>query len=202
MSETIEILNYKDIKVEKSKYKTINFNGIDIKVYQYIMAQDMLDLINSVLQKSKESGYFSPFKVDLYTHLNIVYLVTDITFSQEDREDELALYDQLESSGLMQMIINALPANYYQSILSFVEETINRIQDYNKTTAAVLNALIQDLPKNAEAAMNFVNSFDPNKYEAVKKFAEAANGGRNISTNLPVHASVEPVKKKPIIIKK
>jgi hypothetical protein len=33
MSETIEILNYKDIKVEKSKYKTINFNGIDIKVY-------------------------------------------------------------------------------------------------------------------------------------------------------------------------
>lgn len=202
MSETIEILNYKDIKVEKSKYKTINFNGIDIKVYQYIMAQDMLDLINSVLQKSKENGYFSPFKVDLYTHLNIVYLVTDITFSQEDREDELALYDQLESSGLMQMIINALPANYYQSILSFVEETINRIQDYNKTTAAVLNALIQDLPQNAEAAMNFVNSFDPNKYEAVKKFAEAANGGRDISTNLPVPAPVEPVKKKPIIIKK
>ena len=202
MSETIEILNYKDIKVEKSKYKTINFNGIDIKVYQYIMAQDMLDLINSVLQKSKENGYFSPFKVDLYTHLNIVYLVTDITFSQEDREDELALYDQLESSGLMQMIINALPANYYQSILSFVEETINRIQDYNKTTAAVLNALIQDLPQNAEAAMNFVNSFDPNKYEAVKKFAEAANGGRNISTNLPVPAPVESVKKKPIIIKK
>lgn len=200
MSETIEILNYKDIKVEKSKYKTINFNGIDIKVYQYIMAQDMLDLINSVLQKSKENGYFSPFKVDLYTHLNIVYLVTDITFSQEDREDELALYDQLESSGLMQMIINALPANYYQSILSFVEETINRIQDYNKTTAAVLNALIQDLPQNAEAAMNFVNSFDPNKYEAVKKFAEAANGGRDISTNLPVPA--EPIKKKPIIIKK
>lgn len=202
MSETIEILNYKDIKVEKSKYKTINFNGIDIKVYQYIMAQDMLDLINSVLQKSKENGYFSPFKVDLYTHLNIVYLVTDITFSQEDREDELALYDQLESSGLMQMIINALPANYYQSILSFVEETINRIQDYNKTTAAVLNALIQDLPQNAEAAMNFVNSFDPNKYEAVKKFAEAANGGRDISTNLPIPAPVEPVKKKPIIIKK
>lgn len=202
MSETIEILNYKDIKVEKSKYKTINFNGIDIKVYQYIMAQDMLDLINSVLQKSKENGYFSPFKVDLYTHLNIVYLVTDITFSQEDREDELALYDQLESSGLMQMIINALPANYYQSILSFVEETINRIQDYNKTTAAVLNALIQDLPQNAEAAMKFVNSFDPNKYEAVKKFAEAANGGRDILTNLPTPAPVEPVKKKPIIIKK
>lgn len=202
MSEAIEILNYRDIKVEKSKYKIINFNGIDIKVYQYIMAQDMLDLINSVLQKSRENGYFSPFKVDLYTHLNIVYLVTDIVFSQEDREDELALYDQLESSGLMQMIINALPANYYQSILSFVEETINRIQDYNKTTAAVLNALIQDLPQNAEAAMNFVNSFDQNKYEAVKKFAEAANGGRDISTNLPTSTPIEPVKKKPIIIKK
>jgi hypothetical protein len=150
------------------------------------MAQDMLDLINSVLQKSRENGYFSPFKVDLYTHLNIVYLMTDIVFDADDRADELALYDQLESSGLMQEIINLIPSTYYQTILSFVEETIERIQEYSKTTAAVINTIIEDMPKNAEAAMNFVNQFDPEKFEAVKKFAEAANGNRDIKTNKPV----------------
>lgn len=187
MSGNIEVLNYKDMKKENYfKYKTLNYNGIEIKVYQYIMAQDMLDLINSVLQKSRENGYFSPFKVDLYTHLNIVYLMTDIVFDADDRADELALYDQLESSGLMQEIINVIPSSYYQTILSFVEETIERIQEYNKTTAAVINTIIEDMPKNAEAAMNFVNQFDPDKFEAVKKFAEAANGNRDIKTNKPV----------------
>lgn len=187
MSENVEVLNYKDMKKENYfKYKTLNYNGIEIKVYQYIMAQDMLDLINSVLQKSRENGYFSPFKVDLFTHLNIVYLMTDIVFDADDRADELALYDQLESSGLMQEIINLIPSAYYQTILSFVEETIERIQEYNKTTAAVINTIIEDMPKNAEAAMNFVNQFDPDKFEAVKKFAEAANGNRDIKTNKPI----------------
>ena len=196
MPTEVNILKYKDVKKENYfQHKILNFNGVEIKVYQYIMAQDILDLISSVLQKAREDGYYSPFKVDVYTHLNIVYLATDITFDDEDREDELALYDQLESSGLMQAIINELPKPLYQNILSFVEETIERIQEYNKTTAAVLNALITDMPKNAEAAMNFVNQFDPEKFEAVKQFAEAANGGRDIKTNLPVN-------KKPIIIKK
>jgi hypothetical protein len=157
------------------------------------MARDILDLINSVLQKSRENGYFSPFKVDMYTHLNLVYLATDIVFSDEDRADEVALYDQLESSGLMQQIIGLLPEKMYNNILSFVDEEVKKIEAYNKTSAAVISALIEDLPKNAEAAKKIVESFDPEKYAAVINFAEAANGGRDIKTNKP---------KKPIVIKK
>ena len=199
----VEILKYEQIKSDNYfAHKVLDYKGIKIRVYEYITAQDMLDLINSVLQKSREDGYFSPFKVDVYTHLNIIYLATDIVFNDEDRADELALYDQLESSGLMQAVINLIPKERYQAILSFVEETIERIQEYNKTTAAVLNAIVNDLPRNAEAAMNFVNNFDPSKYEAVKKFAEAANGGRNIITNETVeNASVKPAKKT-VVIKK
>lgn len=190
----VEILKYEQIKKDNYfAYKTLDFNGIKIRVYQYIMAQDILDLINSVLQKSAENGYYSPFKVDMYTHLNLIYLASDIVFSPEDREDEVALYDQLESSGLMQQIIGLIPEKVYESILNFVDETVKKIEAYNKTTAAVVNALISDLPKNAEAAKQIVDSFDPEKYAAVINFAQAANGNRDIKTNEP---------KKPIIIKK
>ena len=190
----VEILKYEQIKQDDYfAYKILDFKGIKIRVYQYIMAQDILDLISSVLQKSAEDGYFSPFKVDMYTHLNLVYLASDIVFSPEDREDETALYDQLESSGLMQQIIALIPEKVYNSILTFVDETVKKIEAYNKTTAAVLNMLIQDLPKSAEAAKQIVDNFDPEKYAAVLNFAEAANGNRDIVTNEP---------KKPIIIKK
>lgn len=198
--ETFEILKYEQVKKDLSfSYKTINFNGIDIRVYQYMSARDMLDLINSVMQKSREEGYFNPFKVDIYTHLNILYLMTDIVFQDEDRSDELALYDEVETSGLLQAVIEKLPQKYYTELLSFVEENLKRAQAYASTTAAVINALANQLPQSAEAAMNFVNSFDPDKYEAVKRFAEAANGNRDIVTNLPVETAP---KKKPVIIKK
>lgn len=194
MAETITTLNYEEIKQDNYfAHKVLDFKGTKIRVYQYIMARDILDLINSVLQKSRENGYFSPFKVDMYTHLNLVYLATDIVFSDEDRADEVALYDQLESSGLMQQIIGLLPEKMYNNILSFVDEEVKKIEAYNKTSAAVISALIEDLPKNAEAAKKIVESFDPEKYAAVINFAEAANGGRDIKTNEP---------KKPIVIKK
>lgn len=194
MAETVTTLNYEEIKQDNYfAHKILDFKGTKIRVYQYIMARDILDLINSVLQKSRENGYFSPFKVDMYTHLNLVYLATDIVFSDEDRADEVALYDQLESSGLMQQIIGLLPEKMYNNILSFVDEEVKKIEAYNKTSAAVISALIEDLPKNAEAAKKIVESFDPEKYAAVINFAEAANGGRDIKTNEP---------KKPIVIKK
>jgi hypothetical protein len=53
---------------------------------------------------------------------------------------------------------------------------------YKNTAAAVLSGIVQDLPKNAAAAKEIMDSFDPNKYQQVIDFATAANGGRNINT--------------------
>ncbi|MBO7079189.1 MAG: hypothetical protein J6W64_05215 [Bacilli bacterium] len=52
---------------------------------------------------------------------------------------------------------------------------------YRGTAAAVVNAFIQDLPRNAEIAKEIVDSFDPQKYQEVVEFAKAANGGRAIT---------------------
>ena len=54
---------------------------------------------------------------------------------------------------------------------------------YSNSAAAVLQRIITDLPKNAAAAQQIVNNFNPEQYQAVVDFATAANGGRNINTN-------------------
>ena len=57
---------------------------------------------------------------------------------------------------------------------------------FKNTTGGVLQAFIQDLPRNAAAAMEIIENFDKQKFQAVVDFATAANGNRNIDTNLPV----------------
>jgi hypothetical protein len=54
------------------------------------------------------------------------------------------------------------------------------------SVGATINKLINDLPKNAEAAAKIVENFDPQKYKEVVDFARYANGGRDINTNLPI----------------
>ena len=68
----------------------------------------------------------------------------------------------------------------YESLLDLLNQKIEDELKYNTTAAAILNQLITDLPKNAEAAKKIMDEFDPKKYQAVVDFATAANGGRPV----------------------
>ena len=62
----------------------------------------------------------------------------------------------------------------------------------------MLRRMVQDLPKNAEAAKEIVDSFDRTQYQDLLDFTVAANGGRNIKTNRPVEENVETVNKQTV----
>ena len=51
---------------------------------------------------------------------------------------------------------------------------------YNLSTASIIRNIVNDLPAQAQAAMDIVNNFDQNKFQAVVDFAKAANGNRPI----------------------
>lgn len=54
---------------------------------------------------------------------------------------------------------------------------------YRASVGAVLNNVINNLPKNAETAAKIVEQFNPEQFKAVVDFARYANGGRDINTN-------------------
>jgi len=119
--------------------------------------------------------------------LNIVYLYTDIEFLEEDREDEMELYDILDRNDIIDQVIAAIGEDEYNDLIDKLDDMKEESLTYRNTAAAVLTRIVQDLPKNAAAAKEIVDSFDPSKYQAIEDFATAANGGRNIRTNLPVN---------------
>ena len=161
-------------------------SGEKISVKSTIPVSDKIDLIQIALQKAEEDGIYNQIKLDIYFHLNLLYLYTDIEFSTEDREDEMGLYDILERNEIINEVISAIGLEEYQSLIDYLDKMKEMNLAYKNTAAAVLTRIIQDLPKNAAAAKEIMDSFDPEKYQMVENFATAANGGRNIRTNLPV----------------
>lgn len=185
-------MNLKELNLSKD-FETIKLkSGIQVK--KTIPSSDKIDLIQIALQKAEEDGIYNQIKLDIYFHLNIIYLYTDLEIDLEDREDEMELYDILENNYIINEVIAAIGEDEYESLKSYLFEIKNEKLRYENTAAAVLTRIVQDLPKNAAAAKEIVDSFDRDQYQQVIDFATAANGGRNINTNAaPVNQETVPV---------
>ena len=174
-------VSYANMKLKvKNNVKTFKFQDNDIEVIQYLSSEDKYSLINITLQKSLEDGFYNPLKLDVYFHLHLVYMYTDISFTEKQKEDEFKIFDTLKNNNFIDLMLENIPEDEYNYLLKIMEETIEKKEKYKNTVAGIMSKLIDDLPTNAQAAMDIVNNFDEDKFQAVKNFARAANGGREI----------------------
>lgn len=178
-------MNYKDLglRLNTDTY-FIDVQGNRINIKKYLPINDKKDLIEITLQKAEQTdGTYNEILIDMYFNLYLVYLYSDIVFSDEDREDEMRLYDELESSGLLERIVDKIPDSEYNILIKYLEDMEKSSLSYKHSAAAMVQKLIVDLPKNAEAAAKIVQDFDPEKYKEVVSFAQHANNNRPIPIN-------------------
>jgi len=181
MSNKVSYANLK-LKV-KQDIATFDFNDTTIEVIQYLPIEDKIDLVDITLQKAEEAGIYDPVKLDMFFHLHLVYMYTNLSFTDKQKDNEAKIYDTLKSNGFIDKMLEVINPTEYDDLLGFIEDKINDIMTYKNTAGAVLQSLINDLPKNAQVAKDIVDSFDKEKYSEVIEFAQAANGGRNTITN-------------------
>lgn len=173
-----------------NEVKTFSFNDKEIEVKQHLSTVNKNDLIQIALQKSYENGLYNEILSDVYFHLNIVYLYTNIDFTDEDRADELELYDKLNESNLMAQVLTNMNQDEYDSLVDIMNAEIRNRIKYNNSAAAVLQSFIQDLPANAAAATEIVNGWDAEKFQSVQ---DMVNLARQTGMNPPLpEKSVEP----------
>lgn len=178
-------MEYKTLNLktkDKSYVAAVGPDKTEIQVLQYLPMQDKIDLIEVALQKAEEhnGSIYNEMKLEVYFNLNIIYMYTNLEFSEEDRADEMALYDELQSNDVIASVINAMDEDEYDSLLHYLNVMKNKNSCYNMSAVALIRAFIQDLPGNAEAAAKIVEQFDPEKYQEVVDFAKAANNGNPI----------------------
>lgn len=163
------------LKIEDSVKK---IEGTEIEVLQYLPIEDKYDLIRIALQKSKIEGLNSPIILDMYFHLFIVYMYTNISFTDKQKENEYKIYDGLKSNGLLDKILENIPENEYNDLITFLSEELELKERYDLSVSGLISKVINDLPANAEAAMKIVDGFDKEKFENVIDFAKSINNGQ------------------------
>jgi hypothetical protein len=180
-------VSYANMKLKTdTAVNTFEFCGQKIEVLKYLPAADKYDLLMVTLQKSLEGNIYNEFKLNLYFELNLVYMYTNISFTEKQREDEFKLYDTLRSNGFFELFYEALDDKEYEELFDQIAELKATMEKSKGSVAGVIANIIEDLPANAEAAAKIVENFDPQQFKEVIDFARYANGGRDINTNQPV----------------
>lgn len=180
-------VSYANMKLKtNTTVNTFEFCGQKIEVLKYLPAADKYDLLMITLQKSLEGNIYNEFKLNLYFELNLVYMYTNISFTEKQREDEFKLYDTLRSNGFFELFYEALDDKEYEELFDQIAELKATMEKNKNSVAGIISNIIEDLPANAEAAAKIVENFDPSQFQAVIDFARYANGGRDINTNQSV----------------
>ena len=110
-------VSYANLKLKvNSDITTFNFNGTEIELLNYLPMEDKYDIIMIALQKAQEDDIINPLKLDMYFHLNLVYLYTNLSFTEKQRENEEKIYDALKSNGFIDEMLKYFAV---LSILSF-----------------------------------------------------------------------------------
>lgn len=174
-------MKYSDLDLKiNTKTNIVMINGKEIEVLEYLPIEDKIDLIQIALQKSLENGIYNEIKLDMYFNLYLVYMYSNLEFTDEEKEDEFKLYNELQSNDMIAHVIAGMDEGEYDSLLDYLKIMKNSHESYRNSAAAIIQSFIQDMPKNAAAAAQIVDNFDKEKYKNVIDFAKSANGGRPI----------------------
>lgn len=156
--------HFKDLDVKMNKtYKTINFKGQDIKIAEYLPVDEKIALIDIALQKSMYNGMVHPLQLKKYYELGLVYMYSDIIFSEEDRADEAKIYDEVYASGLLNEIIKNIPAKEIQILAEMLKETKIAIEKHKVSAVGIIETIIQTLTEEIPNIMDQINQLSPEK---------------------------------------
>ena len=131
---------------KNQEVKILNWNDQDIEIKQYLSVKDKMELVSNVLNNSHdgESNFANPIRLDVYTTLEILYLYTNINFTDKQKEDALKLYDLVIGSGLYEKIIDLIPTEEYYDLLNTIQESIEAVYAYQNSVMGILDNVVND----------------------------------------------------------
>lgn len=167
---------YASLKLKtKNELKTFKFQDNEVEILSYLPIEDKVDLIDITLQKSKRNDMYSPILLDMYFHLHLVYLYTNLGFTEKQKENETKLYDTLKSNGFIDEMLKAIDENEYNELLRFLEEQIETEEKYKKS----IEGLINQFTTKMQEAGEIINNFDKNKFNEFTNYIAQLNAGSN-----------------------
>lgn len=132
--------------VKNQEIKMLAWNNQEIEIKQYLPINEKLSLISNVINNAHDGNknFSNPIQVKVYSTLEILYFYTNINFTDKQKEDVAKLYDLVTSSGLITSVINLIPKEEYDELISGIEDSINAIYSYQNSALGILDSVKED----------------------------------------------------------
>lgn len=158
-------------KEELNKVQTVEYNDQIIEVKQYLPVAEKSELITHVLNNSvdEDNGYYNLLKMDMYLALEIVYAYSNINFTEKQKEDSAKLYDMLNASKVLNLIIGLIPEGEFYYLNKTVHEMANNIVAYRNSAMGIMERITTDYSNlNFDASTIQKELADPNNMTLLK----------------------------------
>ena len=158
-------------KEELNKVQTVEYNGQTIEVKQYLPVIEKSELITRVLNNSvdENNGYYNLLKMDMYLALEIVYAYSNISFTEKQKEDSAKLYDMLNASRVLNLIIGLIPEGEFYYLNKTVHEMANNIVAYRNSAMGIMERITTDYSNlDLDASAIQKELADPNNMTLLK----------------------------------
>lgn len=150
--------------------KSIMVADQEIEIKQYLPINDKLELISRVINYSADDmKFYNVGKMEIFLNLEILYTYTNINFTEKQKEDVCKLFDLVESSGLLNKILDNIPETEIDFIRNTILDTVENIYKYQNSIMGILDTVVTDYSDLEFDAKNLNGLIsDPNNLTLLK----------------------------------
>lgn len=131
--------------IKKIDPVTIQINGQDIEVIQYLPTQEKLALVERVLNRTiDDTNFFNPVRMEVYTVIEIINTYTNISITEKMIENAPKTFDTLVMNKIIDAVVEAIPEEEYDTVFDAVEDCAVHITNYLNSIQGVLKTVAQD----------------------------------------------------------
>ena len=153
---------FSTLKLKVSKvYTEFEFENKPIQILNYLPIQEKEDIIEIAYQKAIINNSFNSILFNIYFLLNIVYCYTNLTFTDEQRKDEKKLYDMLDSSGLLDNILQNIKGAEIRFFSDNVDEYVKQKLSQDYSAVGLFNNAVGAFNTFSKTISDKVSNVDP-----------------------------------------
>lgn len=127
-----------------TEIKTIEWNGQNIEVKQYLPIEAKLDLISKIANESLDDNpYYNPARIKIFIRLEVILAYANINTTEKQREDIFKLYDMF-AGELGNKILESVPVEEYNFISQTTWQIIEGIYKYKNSAMGIMESIATD----------------------------------------------------------
>ena len=153
-----------------SEIKSIIVADQEIEIKQYLPINDKLELVSRIINASADDmKFYNIGKIEILLNLEILYSYTNINFTDKQKENICKLYDLVQSSGLLNQILDYIPDSELELINHILFDSLDNIYNYQNSAMGILDNIVNDYENlNLDASAIQEKLADPNNMELLK----------------------------------